>query len=103
MGRNRMSAQRSRVKKRQHIETLLESYTQSQNENQKLSVENKMLLEDNDRLRRLLAEHLDCSVTPRAGTRELLAQELDLSLPAPDSRTHNIQTQTSITEAREEF
>ena len=101
--RNRMSAQRSRVKKRQHIETLLESYTQSQNENQKLSAVNKMLLEDNDRLRRLLAEHLDCSVTLRAGTRELLAQELDLSLPSPDSRTHNIQTQTSITEAREEF
>merc|ERR1719330_297288 len=54
--RNRMSAQRSRVKKRQHFETLLESFTQSQNENQKLSDDNKMLLEDNDRLRRLLAE-----------------------------------------------
>merc|ERR1719507_1304643 len=93
--RNRMSAQRSRVKKRQHIETLLELFTQSQNENQKLSDDNKMLLEDNDRLRRLLAEHLDCSVTLRAGTRELLAQELDICLPAPDSRTHNIQTQTS--------
>ena len=101
--RNRMSAQRSRVKKRQHIETLLESFTQSQNENQKLSDDNKMLLEDNDRLRRLLAEHMDCSVTLRAGTRELLAQELDLSLPALDSKTHNIQTQTSVNEAREEF
>ena len=101
--RNRMSAQRSRVKKRQHIETLLESFTHSQNENQKLSDDNKMLVEDNERLRRLLAEHLDCSVTLRAGTRELLALELDISLPAPDSRTHNIQTQTSVIETREEF
>ena len=99
--RNRMSAQRSRVKKRQHIETLLETFTQSQNENQSLSAENKMLLEENARLRRLLAEHLDCSVTLRAGTRDLLAQELDLAILAPDSRTHDIQTQTSVTGARD--
>ena len=99
--RNRMSAQRSRVKKRQHIETLLETYTKSQSENQNLSAENKMLLEENDRLRRLLAEHLDCSVSLlRPGARDRLAQELDLSLPAPDSRTQNIQTQTSLTEIR---
>ena len=99
--RNRMSAQRSRVKKRQHIESLVETFTQSQHENQSLSAENKMLVEENARLRQLLAEHLDCSVTSRAGTREILAQELDLAIPAPDSRTHDIQTQTLATGSRD--
>ena len=98
--RNRMSAQRSRVKKRQHIETLLETCSLSQNENQTLRAENKLLLEENDKLRRLLAEHLDCSLTLSRGTRDLLAQELDLVVTPPDTRTHNIQTQTSVTEAR---
>ena len=99
--RNRMSAQRSRVKKRQHIESLVETFSQSQHENQSLSAENKMLLEENARLRKLLAEHLDCSVTLRSGNRELLAQELDLAIPAPDSRTHDIQTQTMVTGSRD--
>ena len=95
-----MSAQRSRVKKRQHIETLLETCSLSQNENQTLRAENKLLLEENDKLRRLLAEHLDCSLTLSRGARDLLAQELDLVVTPPDTRTHNIQTQTSVTEAR---
>ena len=95
-----MSAQRSRVKKRQHIETLLETCSLSQNENQTLRAENKLLLEENDKLRRLLAEHLDCSLTLSRGARDLLARELDLVVTPPDTRTHNIQTQTSVTEAR---
>merc|ERR1712176_1140877 len=61
--RNRMSAQRSRMKKRQHIETLLDSCNQRKRENDSLKSENKMLMDENMKLRRLLSDHLDCSVT----------------------------------------
>ena len=48
-----------------------------------------LFLEEIDKLRRLLAQKLD-----------LLTQKMDLVVTPPDTRTHNIQTQTSVTEAR---
>lgn len=92
--RNRMSAQRSRMKKRQHIETLLDSCNQRKRENDSLKSENKMLMDENMKLRRLLSDHLDCSVTVRTGARDVLAAELSIHKVQPNIRTHSIETQT---------
>ena len=67
--RNRMSAQRSRLKKRQQLE-------QMQAEKSVLSAENKALRAEVSRLKLILTEHLDCSVTVRAGARESLSRQV---------------------------
>ena len=57
--RNRMSAQRSRTKKRQQLETVMETCDKTLRENEELRAENKLLAEENARLRRLLGAQLD--------------------------------------------
>ena len=57
--RNRMSAQRSRTKKRQQLETVMETCDKTLKENEELRAENKLLAEENARLRRLLGAQLD--------------------------------------------
>ena len=70
--RNRMSAQRSRQKKRQHFESLAETCSNMQKENSALNTENKILREEIINLKRLLGEHIDCSVTRQNGQREMI-------------------------------
>lgn len=49
--RNRMSAQRSRIKKRRHVESLVDICGKQEKENDKLKLENKRLQEENTKLR----------------------------------------------------
>lgn len=93
--RNRMSAQRSRMKKRQHIETLLDNCNQRKKENDSLKKENKFLMDENMKLRRLLSDHLECNVTTRTGATDVLAAELSIHKVQPNVRTCNTETQTS--------
>jgi len=91
--RNRMSAQRSRLKKRQQLEEM-------QEEKSLLSAENKALRAEVSRLKQILTEHLDCSVTVRAGTRETLSRQVSGGAGAEDQtqtksvHKQNIETQT---------
>ena len=92
--RNRMSAQRSRLKKRNHMETLLQNCRKNQKDNEMLRTENKALRSENLKLKQLLAEHLKRSVS--AGARDAIASKLindQLSI-----QTHSITTQTSVVE-----
>lgn len=58
--RNRMSAQRSRQKKRQQLEHI-------QKEKAELELENSLLRAEVLKLRKILNDHLECSVTVKAG------------------------------------
>eukprot|EP00092_Neocalanus_flemingeri_P020974 GFUD01022725.1.p1 GENE.GFUD01022725.1~~GFUD01022725.1.p1 ORF type:complete len:553 (+),score=148.72 GFUD01022725.1:49-1659(+) len=75
--RNRMSAQRSRQKKRQHFESLAETCNNMQKENSALNTENKVLREEIVSLKRLLGQHLDCSVTQLTGQRDTLQNAIE--------------------------
>ena len=78
--RNRMSAQRSRQKKRQHFESLAETCSNMQKENSALNTENKILREEIINLKRLLGEHIDCSVTRQNGQREMIQNVVEPKL-----------------------
>ena len=93
--RNRMSAQRSRSKKRVYMETLMTASDKRKKENDALVTENKRLSSENMMLRRMLSEHLDCNVTRKKGSREAIASELSFNKLQPNVRTHNMETQTS--------
>lgn len=82
--RNRMSAQRSRLKKRQQLEEM-------QAEKSVLSSENKALRAEVWKLKQILRDHLDCSVTVRTGARETLSRQVC----AGDSQDQAV-TQTAV-------
>ena len=86
-----MSAQRSRLKKRQQLEEM-------QEEKSLLSAENKALRAEVSRLKQILTEHLDCSVTVRAGTRETLSRQVsggaEDQTQTKSVHKQNIETQT---------
>ena len=97
--RNRMSAQRSRLKKRQYLETLTDASNKRKKENDTLKQQNKRLMDENMKLRRILTQHLDCSVTVRTGARDAIAAELSIDNLHPNVRTHNMETQTTSSTA----
>ena len=90
--RNRMSARRSRLKKRQQLEEM-------QADKCLLSAENKALRAEVCKLKQILRSHLDCSVTLRAGTRQTLGRQVcagpeDQAVAQPVIK-QNIETQTA--------
>lgn len=110
--RNRMSAQRSRQKKRQHFESLAETCNNMQKENSALNTENKVLREEIVSLKRLLGHHLDCSVTQQTGQKEVLQNAIEprivklvgqkSRLNTPKLQKMNILSAKSISKQAEE-
>ena len=101
--RNRMSAQRSRQKKRQHFESLAETCNNMQKENSALNTENKVLREEIISLKRLLGNHLDCSVTQQRGQREVVRNAIEprlVSLVGKKTQEESNSKQVNILRAK---
>ena len=86
--RNRMSARRSRLKKRQQLEEM-------QADKCVLSAENKALRAEVSRLKEILSSHLDCSVSLRAGTRQTFSRQVcpspeDQEVAQPETQTETV-------------
>jgi len=98
--RNRMSAQRSRQKKRQHFNSLADTCSNMQKENSALNTENKVLREEIVSLKRLLEQHLDCSLSQQAGQREIVQSAIEPKMVslvgAPKRKEKSVETQKTV-------